>query len=44
MNPIGIAFGPGLADIRSRSSQRIERGGKKGGKSEADIFFQNFDK
>lgn len=31
MNPIGIAFGPGVADIRSRASQRIERGGEKGG-------------
>lgn len=31
MNPIGIAFGPGVADIRSRASQRIGRGGEKGG-------------
>lgn len=44
MNPIGIAFGPGVADIRSRASQRIDRGGEKGGESGADIFFQNFDK
>lgn len=37
MNPIGIAFGPGVADIRSRASQRIERGGEKGG--ESGIYF-----
>lgn len=48
MNPIGIAFGPGVADIRLRGSQRVEEGRKDEWKSgeriTSRIYFESFDK